>query len=184
MSPELFDPERFGLKGSYPTKEADCYALGMVIYQVLCGRIPYHPYTGPAVILKILDGERPERPQGNEGKLLTDSIWKVVRLCWETQPRNRISAKAVLLRLGEEPSTFQPSSPNVGGDTETVVSDESDVTASDSGAFSSFRPRFILIACGDNGPSQTGNPRGGGVGGRVVHSARETFKATRRLFRF
>lgn len=36
MSPELLDPERFGMDkdARRPTKQADCYALGMVIYEV------------------------------------------------------------------------------------------------------------------------------------------------------
>ena len=34
MSPELLDPERFGVEGDRPTKESDCYAFGMVIYEV------------------------------------------------------------------------------------------------------------------------------------------------------
>lgn len=33
MSPELLDPPRFGSNGR-PTCESDCYALGMVIYEV------------------------------------------------------------------------------------------------------------------------------------------------------
>ena len=33
MSPELLDPPRFGSDGC-PTRESDCYALGMVIYEV------------------------------------------------------------------------------------------------------------------------------------------------------
>ena len=33
MSPELLDPSRFGSDGC-PTRESDCYALGMVIYEV------------------------------------------------------------------------------------------------------------------------------------------------------
>jgi len=33
MSPELLDPMHFGSDG-HPTREADCYALGMVIYEV------------------------------------------------------------------------------------------------------------------------------------------------------
>ena len=33
MSPELLDPERFSSNGR-PTREADRYALGMVIYEV------------------------------------------------------------------------------------------------------------------------------------------------------
>jgi len=37
MSPELLDPERFGVpesEGDRPTRQSDCYALGMVIYEV------------------------------------------------------------------------------------------------------------------------------------------------------
>lgn len=33
MSPELLDPPRFGSNGR-PTRESDCYALGMVVYEV------------------------------------------------------------------------------------------------------------------------------------------------------
>ena len=33
MSPELLDPLRFGSNGR-PTRESDCYALGMVVYEV------------------------------------------------------------------------------------------------------------------------------------------------------
>lgn len=33
MSPELLEPSRFGCSGR-PTREADSYALGMVIYEV------------------------------------------------------------------------------------------------------------------------------------------------------
>jgi len=37
MSPELLDPERFRIPESEddrPTRQSDCYALGMVIYEV------------------------------------------------------------------------------------------------------------------------------------------------------
>ena len=33
MSPERLDPPHFGTNGR-PTRESDCYALGMVIYEV------------------------------------------------------------------------------------------------------------------------------------------------------
>jgi hypothetical protein len=41
MSPELLDPELFGVpesEGDRPTRQSDCYALGMVIYEV-CVRV-------------------------------------------------------------------------------------------------------------------------------------------------
>jgi serine/threonine protein kinase len=37
MSPELLHPERYGMpesEGNRPTRQSDCYALGMVIYEV------------------------------------------------------------------------------------------------------------------------------------------------------
>ena len=37
MSPELLDPELFGIpqsEGDRPTRQSDCYAFGMVIYEV------------------------------------------------------------------------------------------------------------------------------------------------------
>jgi len=34
MSPELHYPEQFGAVDHRPTKQSDCYALGMVVYEV------------------------------------------------------------------------------------------------------------------------------------------------------
>jgi hypothetical protein len=87
------------LQEYHPTKESDQYALGMVIYEVLSGQVPFAPYEYSTAVLKIAEGERPERPQGEEGRLFTDDIWDTLGLCWKHQPHDRISASAVLLRL-------------------------------------------------------------------------------------
>ena len=34
MSPELLHPRMFGLDDDRPTTQSDCYALGMVVYEV------------------------------------------------------------------------------------------------------------------------------------------------------
>ena len=34
MSPELLYPDKFGATDSRPTTQSDCYALGMVVYEV------------------------------------------------------------------------------------------------------------------------------------------------------
>ena len=39
MSPELLAPDQFGITDDRPTKQSDCYALGMVIYEVCAGAI-------------------------------------------------------------------------------------------------------------------------------------------------
>ena len=70
MSPELIYPESFGLEKIRPTKESDCYALGMGIHEVLSGQIPFTPWGGPLVIQKVLNGERPGRLRGEGGTLI------------------------------------------------------------------------------------------------------------------
>ena len=128
MSPELLDPEGSGLEMSLLTKESDCYALGMVIYEILSGLVPFTPSTAP--ILDILRGERPERPQGEHGGWFTDGIWGMLELCWKPQPHDRPSLDAVLQCL-QDPT--RPSGPP--SRPESDARKEADDQPSDSGAF-------------------------------------------------
>ena len=130
MSPELLVPESFDLKESRPTKASDCYALGMMICEVLSGETPFSHHPPVMVVLKVLEGDRPERPQGPQGARFTDSLWGVLELCWKPQPCHRTSAKAVLWGL-EGNSPLSDSSPDVGGDVGTDADDQSDAASSD-----------------------------------------------------
>ena len=103
ISPELLDPEKFGLEDNRPTKSSDCYALGMVIYEVLGGRIPFYHHKDP-----IGTSDRPERPQGEEGKLFTDGIWNILQCCWEHGPGDRPKVEDVLRYLGEVSGHLMP----------------------------------------------------------------------------
>ena len=110
MSPELLDPKMIGLEKSHPTKESDCYALGMVIYEILSGCTPFGQNISFADLCRIPAGNRPERPQGEAGRLFTDGIWDLLQLCWKAEPRERANAKDILLVLeadieGESNST-------------------------------------------------------------------------------
>ena len=146
MSPELLDPTRFGLEESHPTKESDCYALGMVVYEVLSGQAPFAPAKAPVVIWMVLEGRRPGRPHGAEGKLFTDSIWGVLELCWKPQPSKRTSVEVVFRRLGGKPTLVRSSSSGDGGvETETDSDDQSDGTVKGSHAFLCFIPDSPLL---------------------------------------
>ena len=139
MSPELLDPGRLNSEGR-PTKESDCYALGMVIYEVLSGRTPFAPFTAPPVILKVLKGERPERPKGKEGALFTDELWEMLGLCWKQQPGERTSAKDVL-RCLENTSSLPRLHFDAIGIVETSTGEQLDATTSGSGMLSLFHQR-------------------------------------------
>jgi len=131
MSPELLLPNNFGPTDGRPTKESDCYALGMTIYEVLSGQSPFAQYSSLAVVCVILGGERPGRPKGAQGELFTDSIWRLLDLCWKPQPSDRVSAKTILLGLEGKPWSSTPPS-NVHGDIETEIGYQSDAASIDS----------------------------------------------------
>jgi len=95
-SPELIDPGKFDLKESRPTEKSDCYALGMVIYEILSEQVPFAPREATAIISKIVDGERPGRPQGGEGTRFTEGLWRMLEDCWKPQPDDRPSLDTVL----------------------------------------------------------------------------------------
>ena len=133
MGPELIDPHRFGLKNSRPTKASDCYALGMVIYETISGRLPFHQHTDLRVFVKVLEGERPTRRVG-----FAESLWKMLTRCWAPQPNDRPRIQDILRCLEEspEPPPFKP-------DEEAEDYDEWDSGDDSSGMISPFTPPDI-----------------------------------------
>jgi len=111
MSPELFNPGKFGLQDSRPTKRSDCYALGMVIYEVLSGKAPFSRYHHYEVVVKVLEGERPGRPQGMEGMWLKGDVWRILECCWRSIPGDRPGIRDVLQCLETVSRSWTPPSP-------------------------------------------------------------------------
>jgi len=136
MSPELLNPDLFGFKNSLPTNGSDCYAFGMVILEVLSGRAPFKSYSDFIVIQKVIEGERPGRPQGAEGPRFTDDLWETLGRCWSPQPKNRPTIKEVLECLERVSTTWQPLPPGAGTDAHMVADDESHFVASYDSMFS------------------------------------------------
>lgn len=162
MSPELFSPENFGLKESSPTKESDYYALGMVIYEVLSGQVPFAPLREVVVISKILEHKRPTRPLGDEGRWFTDSIWKIMEGCWQPQPNDRLNAEAVLRGLEGKPFMPRSTPPNADGGAEPGDTDgQSDTIARDPTIFPPLDPKLTFMCP----RGITGLPVAAGAGG-------------------
>ena len=119
MSPELLDPTHSGSDGR-PTRESDCYALGMVIYEVsglyssrlslihpskiLTGLKPFHHMRAFSPVVAVLRGQRPERPLDAESLGFSDTLWGLVQLCWSESSSDRPSAVQLLDHL----STISP----------------------------------------------------------------------------
>ena len=130
MSPELLDSERFGFDNARPTKESDCYALGMVILEILTGQVPFPCYNTTAVIRKVVDGECPNTPQGPEAVWFTDALWGLLKRCWSPQPKLRPTVAGVLEYLELGSATWEPLSLSTDNDYRVDSNDELAFTAS------------------------------------------------------
>jgi len=97
----------------------------MVIYEVLSGQKPFAQCRDPAVIRKVTDGKRPERPQGTLGAWFVDDLWGMVELCWKSLPESRPNVEIVLQCLEQVSEGFRPPSPREEGDTEMDTEDQS-----------------------------------------------------------
>jgi len=123
MSPELLSPPAFGSSG-YPTRGSDCYALGMVIYevssvhssrysliypsQVLTGLRPFHHISSLVAAVAVLRGERPERPVNAESLGFSDTLWELVQSCWSETGSTRPTARQLLDYLSPASRTWIP----------------------------------------------------------------------------
>jgi len=131
MSPELLDPGRFGHGDGRMTKESDCYALGMVILEVLSGRPPFPGDSNVIVITKVINGERPGKPEGKEEVWFTNDLWEILKQCWLSQPERRPAIEAVLECLQRGSTAWQPLQP-----------DSDDYAQSDSDSQSYFTSKY------------------------------------------
>ena len=122
IAPELLYPENFGFTRrvwKLPfSKDTDIYAIGMTILevsarpcssetpispfgQVITGRVPFASVPKYAVLLKLVGGDRPDRPPSG----FSEPLWDLLVATWveryAQKPCERPSASAVLIRLKE-----------------------------------------------------------------------------------
>ncbi|KAJ7147345.1 kinase-like domain-containing protein [Mycena filopes] len=114
MAPELLDPDRYGLK-FVRTTATDVYAYGCVCLEVYTGRPPFAHLPEPAALMKILQGERPQRPSGSPA--MTDILWRNVSTYWADSPTARPNTQLLVVHnmvwaTSEWPlRSFDPTSP-------------------------------------------------------------------------
>ena len=139
MSPELFALDQSDPGSNQPMKQSDCYALGMVIYEVLSRWTPFSQFNLYIIIQKVMDGERQEWPEGVEGAWFMDELWGMLNQCWESQPENRPSAPAMLECLEQVSRGLELFSPQMNGGS-GMDEDDLNLTSDSSREFPWFNP--------------------------------------------
>ena len=65
------------------------------------GKRPFSGLATPAIISKLISGERPARPQEGQKLGLTDSMWDMTVRCWRGDPTQRPAMAEVIELLRE-----------------------------------------------------------------------------------
>ncbi|KAG8779179.1 hypothetical protein FRC12_024593 [Ceratobasidium sp. 428] len=116
MSSRWAAPELFvGSSCSYAT---DVYALGMTILEAVTGDLPWTGKSERAVMFAItiqrVCPERPEEhipPNSEHG----DTLWTLLKSCWEFEPEGRPSAANVAQAVSEDAKYFEDATNITGG---------------------------------------------------------------------
>ena len=138
MSPERLNPVQFGVADGRPTKDSDCYALGMVILEVLSGDVPFTRDCNEFMVMKkVLEGKRPGRPQG---EWFTDDLWEMLQACWSPRKKDRPAVEAVFDSLMEISTAFQPTPPSADGNLKVSPDDGFGSAVSGGAGLTEFPP--------------------------------------------
>lgn len=96
-TPEYAAPEI--ASGGPPTWSSDVYALGIVLFELLCGRTPYRGGNADEVLARHRRCV-PVPPPG-----LPPAVWPVIEQCLAARPADRPTARSLVARLrGLEPA--------------------------------------------------------------------------------
>jgi serine/threonine protein kinase len=91
-TPEYMSPEQFGT--NKVDERSDIYSLGVVLYEMLTGNVPFGGETPVAIALKVIQ-QTPESPQTIR-KDIPDWIDRIVVKCLDKDPQKRYTNAAEL----------------------------------------------------------------------------------------
>lgn len=90
MAPELY------FTGIRSTQEADIYAFGMVVYEVVTGSLPFRQQRVVAIPMSAASGSRPQKPEDPVADGFGQGTWEFIESCWDTNPQQRPTAMEAL----------------------------------------------------------------------------------------
>jgi len=98
MAPELHHPGKFGLRHGRVSKQADIYAFGIVVYEVLTGCPPFgkEGRRQAEIILRVMEGKKPSKPEKADEIGFGGGTWELVQQCWSQNRGERPTVEEVV----------------------------------------------------------------------------------------
>ena len=96
-TPHYIAPEQ--AQGAAVDAKADVYSLGIVLYRMICGRLPFEADNPMAIALKHLREEPPSFAERAPDVVVDASLERIVFDCLEKNPEERIDANTLAQRL-------------------------------------------------------------------------------------
>ena len=122
IAPELLLPEKFGLRDGQVSKQADVYAFGMVVYEVLTGCCPFgDDCRWLEVTWRIIEGMRPSKPENTEDTRFGRGTWELVQQCWDGNRDKRPTVEDIcnhFRRVARTSTVIPPGSISLGRGTD------------------------------------------------------------------
>ena len=87
MAPELFSQD------ARASKQADMFAFGMVVYEVIAGTSPFRRHRMTETPALILQGRRPPKPEYPAAIGFGQGTWGFAERCWDEDPARRPTAR-------------------------------------------------------------------------------------------
>ncbi|KAG8756618.1 hypothetical protein FRC12_010509 [Ceratobasidium sp. 428] len=98
FTPRWTAPEILDEREVRQSKEADVYALGMTVLEVITGRVPYSHINNTVTLIKAvaIKHEIPKRPEDipSDSKH-GDALWSLLQRCWKYKIESRPKADQV-----------------------------------------------------------------------------------------
>lgn len=150
MAPELIFPPKFGLDRLRLSKEADIYAFGMVVYEIVTGVRPFgiENLRAEVAMWEAVNGRRPMRPVNAETIGFGRGVWELVEECWNEDRMRRPMARDVRHHLSDVGSRSPTVRPGPVVEVQSTLEVNTDSITSGTNCKSFIPPSHPRLICG------------------------------------
>jgi len=94
-SPKYMAPEQ--IVGAEVSARTDIYSLGVMLYEMLCGKVPFDKGPGVGTLMSHVNDPPPPMEQYNPNLSISEEMAGIVYKCLEKDPQNRFASMDELL---------------------------------------------------------------------------------------